>query len=135
MADRYRILVVDDNVFLRTSLVQNLGALGYDAQEAACGTDAVPLAKNGMYHLVLLDLRMPYMDGFEMLKFLKGEVPATKVVVVTAYADLMNVQKCRRLGADEVIGKPFNMEYLFHTVKTVLRKGKAASVRGTEVRR
>jgi DNA-binding response OmpR family regulator len=126
MAERHRILVVDDNAFLRTSLVQNLCALGYEAQQAACGNEALPLFQNTQYHLILLDLRMPYIDGFEVLKHVKGVAPGTKVIIITAYADLTSVQKCRGLGADDVIPKPFNLEYLFYIIKNVLRKGATA---------
>lgn len=122
MIQRHRILVVDDNAFLRTSLVQNLGALGYEVQQAACGSEALPLCQSSPYHLILLDLRMPHIDGFEVLKTVKQLAPKTRVIIITAFADLGNVQKCRGLGADDVIPKPFNLDYLFYIIKNLLRK-------------
>jgi len=120
MAEKQRILVVEDNAFLRTSLVQNLCALGYEAQPAACGSEAIPLFRNSNFHMVLLDLRMPHIDGFEVLKTFKELAPKISVIIITAFADLGNVQKCRGLGAADVISKPFNLEYLFYTMKRLL---------------
>jgi CheY-like chemotaxis protein len=122
MPDKQKILVVDDNALLRTSLVPQLSGQGYDVRQASSGNDAIPMLHGGAYDLILLDLKMPYIDGFEVLKFVKGTFPNIKVVVVTAYADLTNVQKCRKLGADDVIGKPYNLEYLFKTIERVLKR-------------
>ena len=122
MADRSKILVVDDNALLRNSLSQQLGAAGYEVNQAACGSEALSMIKGGSYRLILLDLRMPYVDGFEVLTIVKDTLPNTRVIVVTAYNDLTTVQKCRKLGADEIIGKPFNIEYLFHTIELMLKK-------------
>ena len=122
MSDKHRILVIEDENLLRNSLAQQLTEQGYDVREASSGDDAISMLQGAEYKLIVLDLKMPYIDGFEVLKFVKGTFPKTKVVVLTAYADLTNTQKCKGLGADEVLGKPYDIEYLLNTIDIVLKK-------------
>jgi CheY-like chemotaxis protein len=129
MAEKQRILVVEDDSPLREMLVQLLTTHGYEVREASSGNDAIPMLHGAEYKLIVLDLKMLYIDGFDVLKFVKSTFPETKVVVLTAYADLTNVQKCRKLGADDVIGKPYNLEYLFKTIERVLKKKTGNEIR------
>jgi CheY-like chemotaxis protein len=122
MADKQRVLVVEDDAQLRQTLASQLITEGYDVREASSGNEAIPMIHGAEYQLIILDLRMPYIDGFEVLKFIKATFPRTRVIVLTAYADLMNFRKCKELGADEVIGKPYDLEYLFETIKTILKQ-------------
>ena len=122
MAEGKRILVVEDDNLLRMSLVQQLAGQGYDVLEASNGNEAIPMLHGAEYTLIVLDLKMPYIDGFEVLKFVKGTFPKTKVIVLTAYADLTNIEKCKALGADDVIGKPYDLEHLFNTIDTLLKQ-------------
>jgi CheY-like chemotaxis protein len=71
---------------------------------------------------VVLDLKMPKRDGFEVLAFTKRFYPNTKIIVLTAYVDLQNVSKCRELGADDVIQKPYELGDLFDAIDYVLKK-------------
>jgi CheY-like chemotaxis protein len=122
MAEKARILVAEDDDLQRETLVALLSDEGYDVREASSGNDAIPLIYGVEFNLVILDLKMPYIDGFEVLKFIKGTFQKTKVIVLTAYGDLINIEKCRKLGADEVIGKPFNLGDLFTTIREVMKK-------------
>jgi len=122
MAEKARILVAEDDDLQRETLVAILSDEGYDVREASSGNDAIPLIYGVEFDLVILDLKMPYIDGFEVLKFIKGTFQKTKVIVLTAYGDLINIEKCKKLGADEVIGKPFNLGDLFTTIRDVMKK-------------
>jgi CheY-like chemotaxis protein len=122
MTEKTRILVAEDDDQQRESLVAHLSDEGYDVTEASSGNDAIPLIHGKEFNLVLLDLQMPYIDGFEVLKFIKGTFQKTKVIILTAYGDLINIEKCKKLGADEVIGKPYNLEDLFAIIRDVMKK-------------
>jgi len=120
MAEKTRILVVEDDDQQRESMVENLTNAGYDVRDAASGNDAIPLLYGSSFNLVLLDLKMPYIDGFEVLKFVKGTFPRTKVIIITAYGDLTNIEKCKKLGADDVVEKPYNFEYLMAILRDTI---------------
>src|SRR5712671_2938746 len=75
-----RILVADDNEQLRQTLVVELAEGGYDVVEAASGNDAIPLLHGSEIDLVILDLKMPYIEGFEVLKFIKSSFPKIKTI-------------------------------------------------------
>ena len=124
--DRTRLLIVEDDADIRESLLLHLSGEGYDVTVASSGNEAIPLTYGREFDLALLDLRMPYIDGFELLKFIKGTFAKTRVIILTAYADLTNIQKCKNLGADEVTGKPYNLEYLFTIIREVLKKNSLA---------
>jgi len=121
MTENKRILVVEDDELLRETLVAELIEQGYEVRTAASGNEAIPITYGVELDLIILDIKMPYIDGFEVLKFVKGTFPLTKVIVLTAYADLTNIEKCKKLGADEVIGKPYDLGYLFDIIQTLMK--------------
>ena len=121
MADLPQILIAEDDDNLRESLALHLSEEGFDVVTAANGNDAIPLLYGREFHLVVLDLKMPYIDGFQVLKVVKSTFPKTKVIVLTAYADLTNITKCKELGADDVIGKPFNLSHLFSVIDDMMK--------------
>ena len=122
MNEKTRILIVEDDEQQRESLHELLTVEGYDVRMASSGNEAIPLIYGVEFDLVIVDLKMPYIDGFEVLKFIKGTFPKMKVIVLTAYGDLINIEKCKKLGADEVIGKPYNIEYLFSIIEDLLKR-------------
>ena len=122
MSSKIQILVAEDEEQLRNTLALHLSDKGYEVTTAASGNEAIPLIYGREFSVVVLDLKMPYIDGFEVLKFVKTTFPQTKVVILTAYGDLKNVTKCKELGADEVIGKPYNFADLFAVVDELIKK-------------
>jgi len=122
MKEKIKILVVEDDQQQRDYLYQLLSEAGHDVRKASSGNEAIPLTLGAEFHLVIVDLKMPYIDGFEVLKFMKGTFPKTKLIVLTAYGDLINIEKCKKLGADEVIGKPYEIEYLFMAIDGMFKK-------------
>jgi DNA-binding NtrC family response regulator len=120
MPDKNRILVVDDEEALRTVLSTELTSEGYEVSTAADGSEAIDMVKENTYDLVLLDIKMPNVDGFEVLKFVKGEKPSIKVIMLTGFADLKNAIESKRLGAEDFVSKPYDLVDLLTTIERVL---------------
>jgi serine phosphatase RsbU (regulator of sigma subunit) len=110
MEQRSRILVVDDEPLNVDYLEQELDDLGYETVTAANGMDGLRQVAETNPDMVLLDIMMPIMDGFEMLRQLKSE-PAWRnipVVIISALSDMDSVVRGIQLGADDYLLKPFN---------------------------
>jgi two-component system response regulator PilR (NtrC family) len=120
MAEKQQILVVEDDNMIRETLTQQLNNMGYGVRSATNGNEAIPIIQGRAYDAIILDLKMPYIDGFGVLQFVKSTFPKTKVIILTAYDGIKNTEKCKELGADEIIGKPYDLEYLFFRLKEML---------------
>lgn len=116
----FHILVVDDDDALRMILEDTLSKEGYVVTTAADGDLGIDLFQKKYFDLVLLDIMMPTISGFEVLKFIKDNVPSTKVIMLTAYADLKLAVEAKQMGASDFIGKPFMRLDLLNTIKKVL---------------
>jgi len=118
-----RILIVDDNETNRDILVTRLGVHGYDLRQAADGEEALVAAKELLPDLILLDVMMPKLDGFEVCKRLKGDtsLPFMPIILCTAKADSKDVVTGLEAGADEYLTKPIEQMALVARVKSVLR--------------
>ena len=122
MTDKNRLLVVDDEEALRTVLSSELTSEGYDVQAAADGQEAISELEKGTFDLVLLDIKMPRMNGFEVLKYVKEKHPKTKVVMLTGFADLKNALESKKLGAEDFVSKPYDLVDLLTTIERVLNE-------------
>jgi len=120
MAKKSSVLVVDDEDSLRTVLSNELSNEGYEVRNAADGDAAISELQKNQYDLVLLDIKMPRMNGFEVLKFIKEGHPKTKVVMLTGFADLKNAIESKKLGADDFVSKPYDLVDLLTTIERVL---------------
>ncbi|HAL56488.1 MAG TPA: hypothetical protein DCP63_08435 [Bacteroidetes bacterium] len=120
MAQKNRILVVDDEDALRTVLSSELEGEGYKVASAADGAEAISILKNQAFDLILLDIKMPNVDGFEVLRFVKETHPETKVIMLTGFADLKNAIESKKLGAEDFVSKPYDLVDLLTTVERVL---------------
>jgi len=118
-----RSLIVDDNETNRDILVTRLGVHGYDLRQAADGEEALAAAKELLPDLILLDVMMPKLDGFEVCKRLKGDtsLPFMPIILCTAKADSKDVVTGLEAGADEYLTKPIEQMALVARVKSVLR--------------
>jgi len=119
--EKINLLIVEDDDQLRESLQRHLSDQNYDVSTASNGNEAIPLLYGRGFRAIVLDIKMPYLDGFKVLQFIKSTFPDIKVIVLTGYGDLTNIQKCRSLGADEIINKPYNLENLFDTIRRLLK--------------
>ncbi len=120
MAEKNRILVVDDEDALRTVLSSELEGEGYEVDQAADGDEAMAVVQKKPFHLVLLDIKMPKVDGFEVLKFIKEKYPHVKVIMLTGFADLKNAIESKKLGAEDFVSKPYDLVDLLTTIERVL---------------
>ena len=115
-----RILIVEDEESYREPLVYQLTREGYDVSAAATGEEGLELFTKGGIDLVLLDLMLPGIDGYELLDYIKTtQMP---VIFITAMGTLDDKVKGLRAGADDYITKPFEMMELLARVETVLRR-------------
>ena len=116
-----RILVVDDEDGFRDLMKTILANEGFTVDTARDGEDAVQKARNRTYDLILLDLKMPRMDGMEVLKTLRPECPTTDFIIVTGYGDVTIAVELIKLGAKEYFTKPVEPADFIQRVKSSLR--------------
>lgn len=100
------VLVVDDETAIRYSVSKTLQRVGYQVQEAASGEDALDLMKRSTFDVVLTDIRMPGLDGVELVRRIKDIDADTIVVLMTAYPSLGTAVEALRLGAHDYLIKP-----------------------------
>lgn len=117
--DKKRVLVVDDEPEVTYALQAYFLGKGYEMLTALDGLQAMRYIRQQTIDLVLLDMKMPGVNGLEVLKFLHTQSASTKVVVVTAYDDQFQ-EMVERLGVDGFLMKPFGIEALTKTVEQAL---------------
>ena len=117
-----RVLVVDDEPRLRRVLVRLLEGDGYTCKEAGSGVEAVAILEQESFPLVISDIRMPLMDGVDLLKEITRRWPNTGVLVVTAVAEVENAVACLQLGALDYVAKPFHLDEVRARVVQALQK-------------
>ena len=120
MSEKSRILVVDDEDALRTVLCGELVSEGFEVQSAADGDEAIEILNKESFDLILLDIKMPRVNGFDVLKHVKEKHPDTKVVMLTGFADLKNAIESKKLGAEDFVSKPYDLVDLLTTIERVL---------------
>ncbi|MGO9480319.1 MAG: response regulator [Candidatus Kryptoniota bacterium] len=122
-----RVLVVDDEESLRFLLSSELEAEAFEVQSAGDGEEAIEIVRkeieeNKKFDVVLLDIKMPKVDGWEVLRFVKGNSPETKVIMLTAYADVKNAIESLRLGASDFVSKPYDLDDILTSINRALGK-------------
>ncbi len=115
-----RILVVDDDETIRTTMKVILQDEGYTVDLAATGKEAIQKTQETNYNIALLDIRLPDMEGVELLKMLKDGVPRTRKIMVTGYPSMQNAISALNKNADAYLLKPVDVEKLLATVKQQL---------------
>ncbi|NLC06512.1 MAG: response regulator [Syntrophomonadaceae bacterium] len=119
---KYSILVVDDQTGVRRLLQETFREEGYNVDTAKEGAEALVKIKESPPSLVLLDMKMPGMNGLETLHQIIKDNPAQAVIMMTAYEELEVVQEARKLGVKDYITKPFDLNYLKELIKSILCK-------------
>jgi two-component system, response regulator, stage 0 sporulation protein F len=112
-----KILIVDDQYGIRILLNEVFQKEGYTTYQAANGMQALEIVRKHQPDLVLLDMKIPGMDGIEILKRLKEIDPDIKVIIMTAYGELDMIQETKELGAIMHFAKPFDIDDLREAVK------------------
>jgi len=120
--DQKKILYVDDDAALREIVKDQLSSAGFLIDEAEDGAAAISKLETGNFDLMLLDINMPNKSGIDVLKFIKEKALKCKVIMLTGRVGFSVATESLKLGADDYITKPFNMDYLLFSIKRVLEK-------------
>jgi len=115
-----RILVVDDDETIRTTMKAILEDEGYLVDLASTGKEAIQKTQDKNYNVALLDIRLPDMEGVELLKLMKDNIPKTRKIMVTGYPSTQNAISALNKNADAYLLKPVDVEKLLNTVKEQL---------------
>jgi DNA-binding NtrC family response regulator len=101
------ILIVDDDAMVRNVIEQLLQRKGYKIKGVSSGREAIEYLKANRVDLVVSDIIMPEMNGYELLQVIKKSFPQIGIIMMTGYGDANSVKEALTLGADEYITKPF----------------------------
>jgi DNA-binding NtrC family response regulator len=114
VADRSKVLIVDDEERMRSLLEDVLAMLGYDVATASTGAEALALVQAQLFDTVLCDIRLPEMDGLELLREIKRHDSSVEVVMVTGFPAVNTAVEALKLGAYDYLAKPVRLEELRH---------------------
>jgi two-component system, NtrC family, response regulator AtoC len=117
-----RILAVDDEEAFREVIFSLLSEEGYPITTASDGIEAINLLQQNLYDVILLDIRMPKVDGVEVLKYIREHMPDAQVIMLTGVAELKLAVECMKLGAYDFIAKPHSTPELLTTVERAYEK-------------
>lgn len=125
-----KVLVIEDNANLAFGLTRSLESEGYDVETSEDGTRGFELARTGDPDLIVLDLMLPGMDGYTILKKLRAEGKDMPVLILTARGEEADKVFGFRLGADDYVTKPFSLSELLARVQAILRRAKGERSNG-----
>ena len=117
-----KIILVDDEATIRKLLRSALMRKGCECEEDNCTEQALQKQRNNPADLIILDIMMPGKSGIDILSELKTEFPDTSVIMATAVAETSIAIDCLKMGADDYISKPFNLDDLTRNVARTLEK-------------
>ncbi len=124
--EKKKVLIVDDQNGIRVLLLEVFSSEGYSTFQAANGKIALEIVKKESPDLVLLDMKIPGMDGLEILKHIKAIDPAIKVIMMTAYGELDMIKEATDLGALMHFTKPFDIDEMRMEVNRQLQGGNSS---------
>jgi len=117
-----RILVVDDDENIRKVLVAILEDEGYDVESVGTAKDGIEKTRKKFYNVALIDIRLPDMEGIELLTKIKDTTPKMRKIIITGYPTLQNAVDAVNRGANAYILKPFDVEKVLQTIQEQLKK-------------
>lgn len=121
MVEKAKILIVDDEESVRTTMKTILEDENFEVDTATNGKEAIQLSKEKMYNIALLDIRLPDIEGVDLLKLLEEYVPRTRKIMLTGYPTLQNAVTSVNKNADAYLFKPVDVKELLGIVKEQLR--------------
>ena len=124
MSEASRILVIDDEESIRRTISMTLQHAGYVVDTAENGKQAIKKAEENFYNLALIDIRLPDMEGTELLTAMKNTTPKMVKIILTGYPELQNAVTAINKGVDAYLIKPVNADELLRVVKEHLGKQK-----------
>ena len=127
LRDHGELLVVDDEPFLRDAVAASLRFLGFDVITAETGAEALRLARDRRFDLVVLDVMLPDTDGFDVVRRLRRDGRQVPVIFLTARDSQADKVTGLTVGGDDYVTKPFGLEELAARIRTVLRRTRPAA--------
>ena len=128
------VLVVDDEAGVRDLLGDALRVAGYSVSAAADGMSALTALRSAPADLLIIDINMPVLDGFELLEQLRKKGDQTPALMLSARGEKTDITRGLRLGADDYVTKPFGLEELLLRVGAILRRTKAVAAENSILR-
>ena len=122
MSEKERILIVDDDEGTRRSLSLIFGKMGYETETAGTGQEALEKAQEGSFNLSLLDIKLPDVQGVDLVAPLKQMHPDMTMIMITAYASIETAVRALREGASAYVTKPLNMDEVLVTIAEAAEK-------------
>ena len=122
MGENARILIVDDDENIRKVLVAILEDEGYAVESVGTARKAIEATKRKFYNVALIDIRLPDMDGTDLLSRIRDTIPRIRKIIITGYLTLQNAIDAVNRRADAYIMKPFDVEKVLRTIKEQLQK-------------
>ena len=116
------ILLVDDEVHVRDGLSEILQQEGFYVETAGDGKEALSLSVNKKFDLMITDIKMPEIDGMQLLDEIQKVNPGIRVIMVTAFGNVQTYLKAMQLGAHEYINKPVKIQELKRVIATILEQ-------------
>ena len=132
-----KILAIDDEQNIRRLIESEFTLEGYEVQTARDGQEGLKLLEEQAFDIVLLDIKLPRMNGIEVLRRVKKKYPSTEVLMITGYGDIKTAVESMKLGASDYITKPFKLDELLALVKramTDLSEGGSLAVHADRVK-
>ncbi len=117
MAEKIKLLIVDDEVKFLDSISRRLEMRGFDVTKASNGSQALDAAREASFDLALLDLKMPGLNGQQVLEMLKEEHKYLEVIILTGHGSVDSAVECTRLGAFSYLPKPYELEKLLEVLR------------------
>ena len=117
-----KILIVEDEKEMRLGLTDNLEFEGYEVDVAVDGKEGLQKILENAYHLIILDVMLPHISGFDVCKKVREKTIQTPIIMLTAKGQEIDKVLGLELGADDYITKPFSLRELLARIKTVLRR-------------
>ncbi len=122
MSEAARILVIDDDENIRKVLETILEDEGYIVETAETAKKGIEASEKAFYNLALIDVRLPYMEGIDLLSKLRNTKPKMRKIIVTGYPTLQNAVAGVNKGADAYVMKPLEVDKILQTIREQLKK-------------
>lgn len=117
MSKKIKLLIVDDEVKFLESIAKRLELRDFDVTKATNGQEAIEATNKDKFDLALLDLKMPGMDGKEVLKIIKAEHKYLEVIILTGHGSMDSAVECTKLGAFSYLPKPYELDNLIEILQ------------------
>jgi two-component system NtrC family response regulator len=122
LGENARIIIIDDDESIRKILATILEEEGYEVDTASTGKEALQKTNERVYNLALIDMRLPDIEGIDLLLKIKDTTPRMRKIIITGYPTIQNAMEAVNRQADAFILKPFDMEKTLQTIREQLKK-------------